>query len=64
MKNDIHIGVPIAFIFTAIAIGLGVWIFKANMQAKVYSRQGVHMTTFEVMMGVKPIERVIQIKEN
>lgn len=37
------------------AIGLGLW--RASIQKDVYHRQGVEMTTFEVFMGAKPIER-------
>lgn len=36
--------------------------WKASIQAEVYRRQGVEMSVFEVMMGAKPIERVIHLK--
>jgi hypothetical protein len=47
----------------AIAAPFGAW-YKAKVQADVYRRQGVEMTTWEVMLGAKPIERSINIKES
>lgn len=41
------------------------WLFwyRAGMQAKLYKRQGIEISQWEVFMGVEPAERVIQIKE-
>lgn len=36
---------------------------QAEVQRDVYHRQGVEMTTTEILLGAKPIERVITIKE-
>ncbi len=37
------------------------WI-RAAVQAEVYRRQGIHMTTFECFLGAKPAERTINLK--
>lgn len=37
--------------------------YSADVQAGVYRRQGVNISTWEVMMGAKPIERVITVKQ-
>lgn len=46
-------------IFVAIAF---FGYYQAGVQADVYRRQGFNISTWEVMMGGKPIERVITIK--
>lgn len=44
-------------------IGLSWKWYQASVQCDVYERQGVSMTTWEVFIGVKPIERTINIKQ-
>lgn len=34
--------------------------YRASVQAAVYRRQGVEMTTWEVMLGSKPVERTFR----
>jgi hypothetical protein len=34
----------------------GLW-YRADTQRAVYARQGCKMTTWEILMGAKPIER-------
>lgn len=34
-------------------------LWRASIQVGVYKRQGVEMSTWEVLMGAKPVERVI-----
>lgn len=38
--------------------GLG-W-YRASVQVEVYRRQGVEMSTWEVFMGAKPVERYLK----
>ena len=64
MENNKQGVLGFLFIVILVVVGLSIWVIQSSMQAEVYRRQGVNMTTFEIMMGVKPIERVIQIKEN
>ena len=32
-------------------------------QSEIYRQQGIEISAFDVLMGIKPNERVIQIKE-
>lgn len=34
--------------------------YRASVQAEVYRRQGVNMSTWEVFMGAKPVERYLK----
>lgn len=55
--------ISIGLLVLVILIGAPImaW-YQAGVQADVYRRQGVEMTTWEVFMGAKPIERSINIK--
>ncbi len=46
-----------------IGIGIGVRYYKAETQAEVYRREGIQMSTWEVLMGAKPAERSVIIKD-
>ena len=46
-----------------VLVGLSWKWYQASVQRDVYERQGVSMTTWEVFIGVKPIERTINIKQ-
>ena len=47
----------------ALVLGSSAWQWRAaGMQAEVYRRQGVEMTQWECFMGIKPVERTINIK--
>ena len=47
---------------TLLIVSLALWAswYRAGLQQRVYERQGVHMTRWEVFMGVKPVERAIR----
>lgn len=56
----------VMFIGTVAIIFLSIFGFnwyKAGLQQKVYSRQNIEITQWEVFMGIEPAERVIQVKE-
>ena len=55
----------IAFMLFAFAL-VGapiVWWYKSSVQSAVYKRQGIEMSTWECMMGAKPAERTINVRE-
>ena len=63
MNNDDHwIKVSIVLSIGIILLGIAGAFYSASVQADVYKRQGVEISTWEVMMGAKPIERVITVK--
>lgn len=63
-KEDVAAGCIIAVLLGGfMAICAAVQWYRAGVQADVYRRQGVEMTTWEVMMGAKPVERSIRIQE-
>ena len=43
------------------AWGAFVW-YQSSVQASVYRRQGVEMSTWEVLIGVKPVSRPLIIE--
>jgi hypothetical protein len=47
----------------ALLLVVGVHWYRSAVQAEVYHRQGVEMTTWEVFVGAKPAERTINIKD-
>jgi hypothetical protein len=49
------------FVFAALTLfAAGVFWYRAKIQRDVYERQGVHMTTWEVFCGAKPVERYVK----
>jgi hypothetical protein len=53
--------IAVVLLLTAIAaIGIGGKWYTASVQTEVYRRQGVEMTTWEVFMGAKPVERYVK----
>lgn len=73
MKNDsapdeinvtkvagITFGAFVALVMFMVSVGLGASWYRAEAQRKVYERQGVQMTTWEIMLGAKPVERYIK----
>lgn len=56
-------------ILTFVAVGImlaasaGGCIYKASVQAGLYQREGIDVTTWEVLVGAKPAERTINMKE-
>ncbi len=66
-KPEMPWWLPLAAFGALVVAGLifGLWFpwYQAGMQVAVYERQGIHMTQWEVYMGIQPAERVIQIKE-
>lgn len=55
------IGGPVALL---IAAGVGWAWYTSKVQADVYRRQGVEMSTWEVFIGAKPAERTVNLKVN
>lgn len=37
-------------------------IYRASIQSDVYRRSGIEVSTWEVLMGAKPVDRVITVK--
>lgn len=50
----------IAGAFFALVIGWGV--YASSVQSALCEREGIKVSTWEVFLGAKPAERVIQIK--
>jgi hypothetical protein len=66
-ENDDAVGCVISLIAAAVVLLVvigAVWWgwYKASVQAEVYRREGIEMTTWEVWTGAKPAERTINIK--
>mgnify|MGYP000087141963 CR=1 FL=1 len=51
-----------SILVVACLIGFACRYYTASVQADVYRRQGVEMTTWEVFLGAKPVERPVTIK--
>lgn len=63
-KQDVTGAVIIIIFFSIICLFLvGLRYYRAGLQAEVCKRQGIEMTTWELFMGVKPIERSVIIKK-
>lgn len=45
-----------------VLISVGAGWYRAGVQAEVYRRQGVEMSTWEVFTGAKPAERTIHVR--
>lgn len=66
MSNDHSDAANIALLLFAVLVVIALClipVYRANLQADAYHRQGINISTWEVFMGVKPAETVIQIKE-
>jgi hypothetical protein len=48
------------FLLALIAVGPTIAWYRAGLQQRVYQRQGVEMTQWEVFMGAKPVERYVK----
>ena len=65
MKNDnATTAIFAALVLLAIAVTVGCRWYTSAMQAEVYRREGIEMTTWEVFCGAKPAERSIRIQES
>lgn len=51
-----------------IALVLGACVcwgwYSAGVQQRIYSRQGIQMSQWEVFVGAEPAERVMQVKDS
>lgn len=63
MNRD-NLGTCLAAAFVALALTgwAGVAWYLANVQAEVWQREGVQITTWEVFCGAKPVERSVTLK--
>lgn len=50
-------------LFAIVSVLAAIHWFMASIQRDVYARQGVEMTTFEIFMGAKPVERYVKEKQ-
>jgi hypothetical protein len=57
---DWVIGALVLLIALVIVASEGCQWYKAGVQAKVYRRQGVEMSRWEVFCGAKPVERYLK----
>ncbi len=46
----------------ALTVSAAISWYCAGLQAEVYRRQGVEMTQWEVFIGMKTVERTINVK--
>ncbi len=64
MDDDFLKGCAAVVVFLAIVLGFGgCEVYQAHVQAEVYRREGVELTTWEVLMGAKPAERTVNVKD-
>lgn len=56
-------GLAVLTAITIVASAAWGW-YRAGEQAKQYERQGIHLSQWDVFIGVKPAEQVVQIKEH
>lgn len=52
-----------AFVFALFAVPPTIMWYKAGIQQRVYKRQNIEITQWEVFCGAEPAEKVIQVKE-
>jgi hypothetical protein len=45
-----------------VAVCAAVGWYRASVQAEVYRREGIEMSTWEVLVGARPAERTINLK--
>ncbi len=64
MKDIAILASMIAIVLLVLLAAPLIWWYKSSVQADVYRRQGVEMTTWECMMGAKPAERTFQMKDS
>ena len=63
MKTNEVLAIVGAFaLFMVVAIPVA--YYKASVQREVYLRQGVVMSTWEIVWGAKPIERYVKEDKN
>jgi hypothetical protein len=60
--NNMGIGCSLLLILVLGIIWFGISWYQAGVQAKVYHRQGVEMSQWEIFTGAKPAERTINVK--
>ena len=53
------VALTVGFVLTATALS---W-YRAGAQSRHYERQGIHLSQWDCFIGVKPAEKVIQIRE-
>ena len=63
MKRDdwAVIGIILLMVLVVGGAGVGRW-YAASVQSEVYRREGIEVSTFEIIMGAKPAERTINLK--
>lgn len=54
--------IAVMTVLVLVIFASGAW-YQASVQAESYQRQGATISTWEVLMGAKPIERSVTIKE-
>lgn len=57
LSDEDVVWLGIAMVVCVVLIGAVSSWYGATVQAAVYRRQGVEMSTWEVMCGAKPVER-------
>jgi len=62
-KSDTFGYCVVALFIVAILILAG-WFkwYRAEVQADLWRREGIQISTWEVMMGAKPAQRLIEVK--
>lgn len=59
----VNMGCSLLFLVLVLGIGACIGWYRASVQANLWQREGVEITTWEILWGAKPIERNINIKE-
>lgn len=59
----LFVGMFVGMLCLIVLIGVGFSWYKAGLQSEVYHRQGIHITQWELFIGVNPAEKVIQIRQ-
>jgi hypothetical protein len=59
-KKIMFLAVPIAALLLSASFYAFLW-YPASVQAKVWQREGVKITTWEVLWGAQPVTRDVRI---
>ncbi len=62
LSDGCAVVVVIAFFALVALVCLGARWYKASCQAEVYQREGIEISTWEVLWGAKPAEQTIHVK--
>lgn len=63
VKRDYSVMIYFLFFVIVFIGGAAIGWYRATIQADVYRREGIEISTWEVMCGAKPAERAIHIKD-